>query len=289
MKPLPFKLPKTEATSFRIQVDEGAHFYDRLHYHPEWQLTTIHKGQGMFFLGNSFTRFQEGSVFLVGSNVPHLLKNDAVFFSENSPGVQATSIFFHENSFGQGFFDLPELKEIHQLLKESERGIWILGEEKEIIKAQLEACLHLKGIELFQQFLSILGLLCKAHELEFLNEVSFKPAVEEKDGQRLDNVFQYTFQNLASNIELPEVAAIANFSISQFCRYFKLHTRKTYFEYLNELRVETACKLLAENRFSIAQVCYEVGFNNLSNFNRQFKKIKGVTPSGFRKAFDKVS
>ncbi len=73
MKPLPFKLPKTEATSFRIQVDEGNHFYDRLHYHPEWQLTAIHKGQGMLFVGNSFTRFQEGSVFLVGSNVQNFL------------------------------------------------------------------------------------------------------------------------------------------------------------------------------------------------------------------------
>lgn len=286
MKPLPFKIPKTEATSFRIQVDADTRFYDRLHYHPEWQLTAIQKGEGMLFLGNSFTRFQEGSVYLVGSNIPHMLKNDAIYYSDESPGVHATSIFFHKNSFGQGFFELPELKRVNKLLKEAERGIWYSGDNRASIKNELEGCLKLKGIELFQQFLSILGLLIKTKDRAFLNESTFKSSFEEKDGKRLDSVFQFSFQNFSRNIELTEVAAIANLSVSQFCRYFKLHTRKTYFEYLNQLRIEAACKLLAEHKFSIAQVCYEVGFNNLSNFNRQFKKVKGVTPSGYRKAFD---
>ncbi|MCB9326937.1 MAG: helix-turn-helix transcriptional regulator [Lewinellaceae bacterium] len=286
MKPLPFKIPKTEATSFRIQVDEGPHFYDRLHYHPEWQLTAIQQGSGMLFLGNSFIRFQEGSVFLVGSNVPHLLKNDAVYFSENSPGVRATSIFFHKKSFGEGFFELPELLEIQQLLEASERGIWVLGEEKKKLSAQIESCLLMSGIDLFQNFLSLLGILCQTKTIQYLNEATFKPVFEEKDGQRLDHVFQYSFQHFAESIELAEVAAIANLSVSQFCRYFKLHTRKTYFGYLNELRIEAACKLLSEGKYSIAQVCYEVGFNNLSNFNRQFRKLKGITPSQFRKAFE---
>ncbi len=288
MKPLPFKLPKTEASSFRLQVDEGAHFYDRLHYHPEWQLTAIDKGKGMLFLGNSFTRFEEGSVFLVGSNVPHLLKNDREYFESGSPGVRATSIFFHRRSFGEGFFDLPEMQEIDNLLKDAERGLWFSGEESKVLQTRIESCLDLKGIDLFQKFLSILSVLCKSKHYQFLNEHSFQAIKAEKDGQRLDRVFQYSFQHYSRNIELSEVAAIANFSVSQFCRYFKLHTRKTYFEYLTELRIEAACKLLTDPNQSIAQICYAVGFNNLSHFNRKFKKLKGITPSQFRKTFEEV-
>lgn len=289
MKPLPFKIPKTEASSFRLQVDDGPHFYDRLHYHPEWQLTAIDRGRGMLFLGNSFTRFEEGSVFLVGSNVPHLLKNDTEYFEPESPGARATSIFFHRRSFGDGFFDLPEMREVDQLLMDASRGIWIMGKERGILQTKIESCLDLKGIDLFQEFLSILGLMCKAGNHRFLNETSLQAAGEEKDGERLDRVFQYSFQHYNQDIELSEVAAIANFSVSQFCRYFKLHTRKTYFEYLTELRMEAACKLLADPNQNIAQICYAVGFNNLSHFNRKFKKIKGMTPSQFRKAFAELS
>jgi AraC-like DNA-binding protein len=289
MKPLPFKLPKTEATSFRLQVDEGRHFYDRLHYHPEWQLTAIERGKGMLFLGNSFIRFEEGSVFMAGSNVPHLLKNDHEYFGPDSPGVRATSIFFHRQSFGEGFFDMPEMTAVDHLLRASDRGIWILGHDRKVLQSGIESCLNLQGIDLFQKFLSLLSILCKSSEIKHLNEATFQTFIEEKDGQRLNNVFQYSFQHFGRNIELAEVAAVANFSISQFCRYFKLRTRKTYFEYLAELRIEAACKLLFDRRQSIAQICYEVGFNNLSHFNRKFKQLKGMTPSQFRKTFERVS
>ncbi len=288
MKPLPFKLPKTEAASFRLQVDEGEYFYDRLHYHPEWQLTAIDQGKGMLFLGNSFMRFEEGSVFLVGSNVPHLLKNDNEFFETESPGVRAVSIFFHRQSFGKGFFDMPEMKAVDRLLKDADRGIWILGDDRKVLQTGIESCLNIKGIDLFQKFLSLLSILCKTTNIKHLNEATFATAIEEKDGQRLNDVFQYSFQHFSRHIELAEVAAIANFSVSQFCRYFKLHTRKTYFEYLTELRIEAACKLLPDRQQSIAQICYEVGFNNLSHFNRKFKKLKGMTPSQFRKTFERV-
>lgn len=285
MKPIPFRLPKTAQTSFRVQVDEGQHFYDRLHYHPEWQLTAIHQGRGVFLVGNSFTAFQEGDVFLIGSNVPHLIKNDAVYYSENSPEVYAISIFFHANAFGQGFFDLPELSAVKFLLQQSQRGIQLIGKGRELFRQRITDCLHLSGISRLQHFISILADLSETKALVFLNAAAYTYSSKEEDGHRLNAVFQYSIQHLASKIELEQVANLANLSVSQFCRYFKLHTRKTYMQFLNELRVETACKLLHTEVHTIAQVSYEVGFNNLSNFNRQFKKIKGFSPSDYRKRF----
>ncbi len=285
MKPIPFRIPKTEQTSFRIQVDEGQHFYDRLHYHPEWQLTAIQQGRGVFLVGNSCTAFQEGDVFLIGSNVPHLIKNDAIYYTSESPEVYSISIFFHENSFGTGFFDVPELSAIKQVLEEAQCGLRGVGELREIVQKEISNCLALEGVARFQQLIAILAGFAETKELEVLNAEAFTYSSKEEDGHRLNAVFQYSIQYLAKKIELEQVAALANLSVSQFCRYFKLHTRKTYMQFLNELRIETACQLLLTQERTVTELSYEVGFNNLSNFNRQFKKIKGRSPSEYRKAF----
>ncbi len=285
MKPIPFRIPKTEQTSFRVQVDEGKHFYDRLHYHPEWQLTAIQQGRGVFLVGNSCTTFQEGDVFFIGSNVPHLIKNDAIYYTDESPEVYSVSIFFHENSFGTGFFDLPELSAFKKVLSNAQRGLRALEGSRAQLQKSIFKCLALKGMARFQQLLIIFAQLTEIKEVAFLNDAAFNYSSKEEDGHRLNAVFQYSIQQLAERIELEQVAALANLSVSQFCRYFKLHTRKTYMQFLNELRIETACKLLLLQEQSIAQVSYAVGFNNLSNFNRQFKRIKGRSPSEYRRTF----
>ncbi len=286
MKPLPFKIPKTTSSSFRIQVDEGPHFYDRLHYHPEWQLSFIQQGEGVLYLGHSFQRFSPGSIFLVGSNVPHLLQCDAGYYKTASPGVYAISLFFHQSSFGEGFFQLPELKAIADLLEAAQRGIFLT--EHASLEAKIVDCLALQGVALFRQFLDIFDELSTYPKLQYLNEQHRPIVLKEVDGHRLNEVFQYTFRHFAEPISLEAIAHLANLSVSQFCRYFKLHTGKTYVDFLNELRIEEACKRLAEQDLTIAEVAHLVGFNNLSNFNRQFKRRKGLAPTKFRAQFKSV-
>ena len=285
MKPLPFQIPKTEQTSFRVQVDEGAYFYDRLHYHPEWQITMVSQGRGTLFVGNGIHRFREGDVFAIGSSVPHLLKSDPIYYEDESPQVRAISIFFGEFSFGKGFFAIPELKDIRLLLQKTARGIRLLGPAKKQVTTIIEQVDQQVGTHRFQSLLHILTLFAEAKKTAFLSNARFTEAQEEKDGKRLNAVLQFSLNNYTRPIALKEAAAAAHLSVSAFCHYFKLHTRKPYIQFLNELRINAACKLLSESDRNIAQISYEVGFINLSNFNRQFKKVMGYSPSVYRKQF----
>lgn len=285
MKPISFKIPKTEQSSFHVQVDEAAGFYDRLHQHPEWQITAIHKGEGVLLAGNSSSPFQTGDVFILGSNTPHLLKNDTFRNKASSKGVCSISIFFHLESFGNGFFDLPELKELKAFLTKSQRGIIYTGMEKEILHKRISNCVEKKDLALLVEFLSILDQMKNSASPTYINDEAYLPQSKAKTDDRINQVINYTLQNLHKDITLEKIADVASLSVSQFCRYFKLHTQKTYVQFLNELRIETACSHLQKYDHTVERISAEVGFQNLSHFNRQFKKIKQVTPSAFRNDF----
>ncbi len=282
MKALPFRIPKNTETSFRIQVDQEPYFYDRLHYHPEWQITLIEKGSGTLFAGDGIHRFEPGNLFIVGSNLPHLLKSDELYYQENSPGTYALSLFFDEHSFGKGFFDLPELRQVKDFLIGASRGVRFLPPDLEVLQEKIRGIEQKTDFARLLELFDILEKLSHWSNVEYLSHSSFTEAQKESDGNRLNEVFQYTLKHYPVNISLEEVANVANMSIPSFCRYFKLHTRKSYVRFLNEVRINIACRLLKESQQNISQICFEVGFQNLSNFNRQFKKVMGMTPSEYR-------
>ncbi|UNY97802.1 AraC family transcriptional regulator [Zhouia spongiae] len=281
MKPIPFKIPKSEGSSLRVQIDEGPHFYDRLHYHNEIQVTTIQKGEGILYSGNNMVQFNPGDTFILGSNIPHLMKSAKPYFSPDSNGVYSVSLFFDQNSFGSDFFHIPELKNIYALLGKSKRGIKVIDDCNKYIHQQILEMVDLKNTALIIQLLHILNEIDKTSK-NYINSDVYRFSINEKDGQRLNDIISYTFNRLEEDITIEDIASIANLSRSQFSRYFKLHTRKTYIEFLNELRIESACNLLLDKKNTIENICYDVGFKNLSNFNRQFKKIKQLTPSEYR-------
>lgn len=283
MKALQFSIPKTRDSSFHFQIDEAEDFYGRFHQHPEWQITAIHKGEGILFAGNSSILFQTGDVFMLGSNTPHLLKRSQSSKASEQSGICSSSVFFAKDSLGEDFFSLPELKQLDSYLKKAKRGIMFYGKKKKELFEQVSSFPQKQGLELVIGLLTLLNVMMAPGEQEFINSQHYEPVMEHKTDERMQKVLQYSIQHLNEEIKLEEVAKIANLSLSQFCRYFKLHTRKTYIQYLNELRIEHACSLLRKKDLSIAQVCYETGFQNLSHFNRQFLKIKRITPSAFRK------
>jgi AraC-like DNA-binding protein len=177
------------------------------------------------------------------------------------------------------------LKDIWQLLQKTARGIRLLGPEKSQVTAIIQQIDEQTGTRRFQSLLQILTLFAEAEKTELLSNARFTEAQEEKDGKRLNAVLQFSLNNYTRPITLNEAAAAAHLSVSAFCHYFKLHTRKPYIQFLNEIRINAACKLLSESDRNIAQISYEVGFINLSNFNRQFKKVMGCAPSVYRKKF----
>ncbi len=283
-KPIPFKIQKSDNHALLVQVDEMPYFYNQLHYHPEFQITAIAKGEGIFYAGNSMSAFEEKDVFVVGTNVPHLLKCSEVYYADRSPGVRGISLFFDELSFGKQFFEIKEMQGLQTLLRESNRIIKVGGALKAAIFEKIMATPTLQDEQLIIAFLEILSLLRQA-EKNYLNTEQYHLILNNHEGGRLNEVLEYTFQHFKQEIKIEQIAKIAFLSRSQFSYFFKLHTGKTYIQFVNELRIENACILLKNNRYTIEQICYEVGFQNVSNFSRHFKKIKGITPSKYRKSW----
>ena len=285
MKILPFKIPKTTAESFVVQEDHQPYFYDLLHQHPELQLTVILEGNGTLFLGDYVGEFTEDEIYVIGSNVPHVFKSDQSYYDNDSKlHCHSLSIFFDESSFGSNFFQLPEMLEVKEFIATAARGIKVTCSKRQLIKQQIISLLSLKGIDRLLGFLKIIkDLTASDCEYIFLGMEQPTTMVNELDGKRLNQIIQFSSREYNRNISLEEIAEIANMTPTSFCRFFKQRTRKSYINFLNELRISKSLKLLMNKDISIVEICYQVGFNNLSNFNRRFKQVTGYSPSNYRK------
>lgn len=266
----------------RVQKDSTPHFYDKLHYHPEFQITLIEKGEGIFFGGTGMVKFKPGSIFFIGPNTPHLLKSEKRYYSNSSPGTSAILLFFSQHSFGDAFFELPEMNKLATLLSSSGRVIHLDKTQNEKLADKILSMEEAEDESVIILLLEILQFIERTDK-EFLNPRGHNYELKEAGFARLDKILNFTFTNASENITVEEVAGEANLSRSQFSRYFKERTGKSYINFLNEVRVENACFRLMDERETIEQICYDVGFRNLSIFNRHFKKIKKVTPSEYRK------
>ncbi len=285
MRVLPFKIPKTSGDTLIIQEDKELVFYDKLHQHEEIQLSLIVSGEGSLIVGDTITNYKVGDVFAFGSQVPHVLKS-----SPSDTKSYMISIFFTKQSFGHGFFELSEFQDISNFFADLPFGVATLT-LKEELKEQFFAIKNKKHrLDRFMIFIRILKLFNEAETTTISSSIT-KRNYTDDEGKRMADVFQLVMNDFYSDISLQEVSDIANMTPNAFCRYFKQRTNKTFFQFLTEVRIENACQVISKNRdTTIAEASYSSGFKNLSNFNRKFKKIKGVTPSEFRKnAYDSYS
>lgn len=278
MKVLPFKIPKTSSDSLIVQEDKGTMFYDKLHQHEEIQMSLILSGDGSLIVGDRVTNYKTGDILVFGSRVPHVLKS--VSTTDTSHMV---SIFFTEKSFGERFFELSEFDELSNFFDELSYGIKILSNKKKIKEQFWSLQSSEDKLDRFVIFLEILNLVGHA-DFETISSTITKKNYTDNEGKRMALVFELVMNDFYRDISLKEVSGIANMTRNAFCRYFKQRTNKTFFQFLTEVRIENSCNILSKDRdISIAEVSYSSGFKNLSNFNRKFKKIKGITPSEFRK------
>jgi AraC-like DNA-binding protein len=285
MKPILFRNLIAENESFHVQEDRLRHFYDFFHYHPELQITLILKSSGSVIVGDKVCSFTEGDLFLFGPDLPHVFRdshqqNTAI---ADPMGMHAIFVYFKSNSFGEHFFQLPENHLIKEMLQKSSRGIRFSGIIKEEVKEKLVSLTKKKGTELLIAFFEILHVMSQHKESEFLSSISFMEKVEDAENTRIEQVMRHVMKNFNREISLEEVAKISAMSVTSFCRFFKQRTRKTFTEFVNEVRVGHACKELLYSHSNINEVAYRCGFNNISNFNRQFKAITGLTPSEYTK------
>ena len=282
MKVLPFKIPKVTDHSFRVQHDNEHHFYDTLHQHPEIQITLIKQSTGTLILGDHIGEFRARDVIVVGANIPHVFRNDSIYYeSPEQNGAQGISIFFDKDSLGATFFDLPEMADVKHMQNVSGRGLKVVGSNKEALRNLILYIDTKSGVRRMIDFLEILHLVSKKDETVFLSSEVLNSDFKESEGQRLSDIFQFTMKEYQRPIALHEVAWIAKMTVSSFCRYFKQRTRKTYINFLNEVRIGQACKLLVDEDHTIGEICYLSGFNNLSHFNKKFKVVTGFTPKQY--------
>jgi AraC-like DNA-binding protein len=270
-------------TSIFIRKNSYANFLKIWHYHPELELVTVLKSKGTRFIGDSIKKFQPKDVVLIGKNLPHMWLNDPKYFKENSKlKAEAISIHFKEDFLGNTFLQLPEIKPIVALFKKAEQGIQFKNVPKSLLQA-IETLNSETDFNKTHQFIGILHELALHDDYKLLASAGYVSLLTLEELKLSNKVIAYIFKNFNNDINLKAVADIANMNSSAFSRSFKRVHRKTFSKYVNEIRVGFACKLLQENELNVAAVAYESGFNNLSNFNRQFKIIKKMSPSGYLK------
>jgi AraC-like DNA-binding protein len=177
---------------------------------------------------------------------------------------------------------MPEMSSISNLLKNSRYGIKFLGDTTSIIN-QINKLEKLSGVDKTVCFIQVLNLLAVHEDFDLLSSVGFVDSFKMSGEKNLGKVYEFIIKNFKENISLNDVAKVANMNPSAFSRFFKRVNRKTYSEYLNGVRVGYACKLLIEEKYNISEICFDSGFNNVSNFNRQFKKTMNYSPSDYMK------
>lgn len=283
MKPLLQKLPLPADSSFVLVDFDVPYFETPWHFHPEYEIVLVTESTGQRFVGEHIKEYQAGDLCLIGPNVPHLYRSHEEYYVPNSE-LRAKSIVIHfnDNFLGKDFFKIPEMKHVQTLFEKSNRVLDITGDSNQFITNKLIEMFNENPTKRLLSLLEILDNLSRSEEYDFLTSGnSFGTNI--KDSDRVNRVFEYVMENFREEIRLGEVADLVAMSETSFSRYFKSRTNKNFSDFLSQIRIAHACKLLVEDKMGITEICYESGFNNLSNFNRKFKELMNISPSVYQK------
>lgn len=258
--------------AYKVQVPN---FEFKWHYHQEYELTYIIKGSGYRLVGNSYEYFNEGDLVLLGSNLPH------TWTSKKQKGLKSEAIVIQfSNEFISSFLSIHEGIPIRKMLEFAARGIRF--ENNETWHNQLLQITESRGMERILKLIRVLDDLSR-EPIHMISSNTFHIIVSKKNEMRINKVCLYIQDHFMGKISLKEVADLIHLTESNFCKFFKKATGKTYSDYINEMRINEAARLLLQTEKTINQISYECGFETLSYFNRVFLNKKRKTPSTFRK------
>jgi AraC-like DNA-binding protein len=269
--------------SFLVRKDTGEPVYSMWHQHAEVELFLIQGGQGGMMIGDREMPIDGGCQMLVlGSNLPHTMSYG------NRPGekeVEAVVVHLSPAVFG-AFYDLPEMASVRTLLKNAERGICVKGETLQYARQAMFALVDDEPAQSMLRLLQLLVTIASSHDCEFVASSGYNSIhSRDADSSRMNKIYTFVLENYHRDISVQEVADIIHFAKGSFCRYFKQLTGKTFMDFLIEVRIGNACKLLMEDEMNINEIAYACGYNNISNFFHQFKALKGCSPSRYQKNY----
>lgn len=276
-----------ENSSLSIKIYTSENYIKGWHYHAELELRVIHKTTETALIGDIVEKFEPGDVILVGKNLPHIWLNEDMNFEKDSTISTKSHIIHFLDDFAGSLFHIPEMIDINKLIERAKLGIKFIGIGDSPISINIEKMIENSGYERVMIFIDILKRLSNHKKYKILSSSYYVESISGVNKDKLLPVYEYVINNFKSDITLESVAELANMSSPSFSRYFTSIHNKSFTKFLNEIRICCACKLLIRNRH-IASACYDSGFNNISNFNRQFKAIKNITPSDFIKLNENI-
>lgn len=280
MKLVEIRLPREADKSF-IFYNMNAQFA-AWHNHPEYELSLVTKGWGRRSIGDNIDRFEPGDLAFIGPFMPHEYVCDPDCFKDfRDIHSECICIQFDHTFLGQIFFQLPENKPLLKILSDAKYGLKFKKDCGKKIAAIMRTMIKMNDTQRLYALFNIFSLLTDKIDYELLSTPNFANTFLDNENKVMSKVVQYMMQNFQKNIRVSDLLNIAHMSNSSFCNLFRSTYRMTFKDYLLKLRISYACRLLMENNKSISEIAYKSGFENLSNFNRQFKKIKKETPKEF--------
>lgn len=282
-KPLFQDLSFIKGGAVSLYREELPRFVVPCHFHPSIEIMYITSGSGTRFVGDNIENYEPGDVCIIGPNLIHEWRSNEDLSDQNNASCYC--LFFKKEIFNGSMILLPEMEGVKKLLDLSELGLKFHGTTRERLTVLIQQGENLHGLGKLTNLLEILEIMANTNEYCVISSPIFLNSNIKNDSFRFNKVHQFMIQNFNRQITLEEIADVANLSIPAFCRYFKKRSSKTFTNYLNEIRIGQAKKLIIEGKFKISSICTIVGFNNMSNFIEQFKKLTNMLPSEYQKLY----
>ena len=256
----------------------------RWHYHPEYEIHLVSDTSGKFYIGDFIGDFQPGQLIMTGPNLPQNWISD-IADGEIVPR-RSLVIQFPEDFIANARKTMPELEAIDLLLERSRRGLLFDASTSAALRPRMEQMIDARGLQRLILFWQILQILSQAREPRILSSLSFQLDLEKANAGGVNRAIAHLRDHLTEQVDETTLARLVGQSASVFSRAFRRYTGTTFTRYRNQLRVDLVCQMLVTRPdLKVAEICFYVGFHNLSNFNRHFLKLKGMSPTRFRETF----
>jgi AraC-like DNA-binding protein len=269
--------PLTNEDFFVVLYHPNAKFDFPTHYHPEYEINYVENAKGTRIVGETVRSYDQIDMVMTGPNIYHSWQ------SETGGADLVITIQFQKDLLPASFSNKKLLTPIRELLERSNRGVEFGKDTILRLAPKIKKLMHQDGFNSFVDFLGILNELALSDDQRVLCSQSFSPEIDMFKSRRIRQATAYINHHYQEKIKISDIADLIGMTNSSFCHFFKKRTQKSFVEYLNEVRIGHASVQLIETTKTISEVCYDCGFNNVSNFNRIFKSKKGLTPSEFRK------
>ena len=247
------------------------------HFHPEYEIVYVETPAGFRHIGDHISKYEDSDLALIGPNIPHLNFDYGV-----KTTVETVVVQMKEDFLGKDFFSLPEMTAIKALFEKAKSGLAFYGESKKLAGEKLKQLTSLSHFKQLLTLLDVFQLLAQSNEVQMLHAKPIASASLLKEQQRIHKVYHFIETNYQREIDVNEVAELCHLTTAAFCRYFKKSTHYTFTDFLNHFRINQSKKILMQDK-TVTEACYESGFENISYFNKTFKKFTGENPSLFRK------